>query len=190
MSRIDRIAGEMKKEISEIIKFSIKDPRIPDMLTVTSVDVTGDLRYAKVYISILASNEEKKNAMIALRGAAGFVRREVGQRIQLRYTPEIIFEEDDSIERGMYINELINKTLYPEKEQGIELLENIVDIILDAEQIAILTHTSADGDALGSSFGLAFAMEYLGKNVSVFLEEPIPKSLDFCQDSNLFQNIR
>jgi ribosome-binding factor A len=118
MSRIDRIAGEMKKEISEIIKFSIKDPRIPDMLTVTSVDVTGDLRYAKVYISILASNEEKKNAMIALRGAAGFLRRGVGQRIQLRYTPEIIFEEDDSIERGMYINELINKTLYPEKEQG------------------------------------------------------------------------
>jgi phosphoesterase RecJ-like protein len=67
----------------------------------------------------------------------------------------------------------------PKKNKGIELLENIVDIILDAEQIAILTHTSADGDALGSSFGLAFAMEYLGKNVSVFLEEPIPKSLDF-----------
>ena len=60
----------------------------------------------------------------------------------------------------------------PKKNKGIELLENIVDIILDAEQIAILTHTSADGDALGSSFGLAFAMEYLGKNYPVFLKNP------------------
>lgn len=116
MDRTDRIAGEMKKEISDIIRFNIKDPRIPELISVTSVNVTGDLRYAKVYISIFDTDEVKKNAMVALRGAAGFVRREIGQRIQLRYTPEIIFEEDDSIERGMYINALIDKTLHPEKE--------------------------------------------------------------------------
>lgn len=117
MERTDRIAGEMKKEISDIIRNSIKDPRLPEMVSVTGVKVTRDLRYAKVYISIFGSDEEKKNAMTALKGAAGFVRREIGQRIQLRYTPEIMFEADDSIERGMHINKLIERTLHPEKER-------------------------------------------------------------------------
>lgn len=116
MERTDRIAGEIQKEISDIIRNSIKDPRIPEMVSVTRVRVTRDLRYAKVYISIYGSDEEKKNAMIALKGAAGFVRREIGQRVQLRYTPEIVFEADDSIEYGMQISELIDKTLNPERE--------------------------------------------------------------------------
>jgi len=117
MERTDRIAGEIQKEISDIIRNSIKDPRIPQMVSVTGVKVTKDLRYAKVYISIYGSDEEKKNAMTALKGAAGFVRREIGQRIQLRYTPEIIFEADDSIERGMHISKLIEETLHSDKER-------------------------------------------------------------------------
>lgn len=117
MERTDRIAGEIQKEISDIIRNSIKDPRIPQMVSVTGVKVTKDLRYAKVYISIYGSDEEKKNAITALKGAAGFVRREIGQRIQLRYTPEIIFEADDSIERGMHISKLIEETLHSDKER-------------------------------------------------------------------------
>lgn len=116
MDRTDRIAVEIQKEISDIIRNSIKDPRIPDMVSVTQVKVTKDLRYAKVYISIYGSDEEKENAMAALKGAAGFVRREIGQRIKLRYTPEIVFEADDSIEQGIHITELIEKTMNPEKK--------------------------------------------------------------------------
>ncbi|AGI39112.1 ribosome-binding factor A [Thermoclostridium stercorarium subsp. thermolacticum DSM 2910] len=116
MERTDRISVEIQKEVSDIIRNSIKDPRIPEMISVTRVEVTKDLRYAKVYISIYGSEEEKKNAMTALKGAAGFVRREIGQRIQLRYTPEIVFKEDNSIEQGLYISKLIDEIMHSEKE--------------------------------------------------------------------------
>ncbi len=116
MDRQNRIAGEMRKEIADIISNSIKDPRIPDLVSVTAVRVTKDLRYAKVYISVFGSEDEKNDAMTALKNASGFVRREIGQRIKLRYTPEILFLPDDSIEQGIYINNLINETLYPEKK--------------------------------------------------------------------------
>jgi len=117
MDRTDRIAVEIQKEVSDIIRNSIKDPRIPEMVSVTRVEVTRDLRYAKVYISIYGTDEEKKNAMNALNGAAGFVRREIGQRIQLRYTPEIVFKADNSIEQGMHISKLIEETMHADKER-------------------------------------------------------------------------
>ncbi len=80
------------------------------MISVTSVKVTKDLRYAKVYVSIFAnSEEEKKSNLDALKSAAGFVRREIAQRINLRHNPQIIFEIDDSIDYGMHIDSLIEK---------------------------------------------------------------------------------
>ncbi len=117
MERTDRIAGEMQKEISGIIRYSIKDPRLPDLVSVTAVRVTRDLRYAKVYISIFGTDEEKKDAINALNHAAGFVRREVGRKIQLRYTPELTFITDDSIEQGIHISHLIDETLHPGKKR-------------------------------------------------------------------------
>lgn len=111
MDRTNRISEEMKKEISAIIQNELKDPRLPQMLSVMSADVTRDLRYAKVYISVLGSEEDKHNALNGLKSAAGFIRREIGHRMQLRYTPEILFELDNSIERGAYISKLINDTM-------------------------------------------------------------------------------
>jgi ribosome-binding factor A len=111
MDRTNRISEEMKKEVSSIIQNGLKDPRLPKMISVTEADVTRDLRYAKIFISVLGSEEEKKNAIEGLKSAAGFIRREVGHRLQLRYTPELIFELDNSIERGVYISKLIHDTL-------------------------------------------------------------------------------
>lgn len=111
MDRTGRISEEMKKEVSAIIQNGLKDPRLPKMVSVTSADVTKDLRYAKVYISVLGSEEDKKNALAGLKSAAGFIRREVGHRLQLRYAPELLFELDNSIERGVYITKLINDTI-------------------------------------------------------------------------------
>lgn len=111
--RVSRISGEFKKEISDIIKNEIKDPRIAEFTSVMSVDVTRDLRYAKVYISVLGDEKKKNDTLTGLRNAAGFARKEIGKRIRLRYTPEIIFELDESIEKGIYISKLIeeaNKT--------------------------------------------------------------------------------
>ncbi|MGI6669625.1 MAG: 30S ribosome-binding factor RbfA [Acetivibrionales bacterium] len=111
MDRIGRISEQVKKEVSDIIQNELKDPRLPQMISVTEAEVTRDLRYAKVYVSVLGTDDDKKSALQALKNAAGFVRREIGQRLQLRYTPEVIFELDNSIERGMYITKLIDDTL-------------------------------------------------------------------------------
>lgn len=108
MDRTVRISEEMKREISAIIQSELKDPRLSRLISVTNAKVTKDLRYAKVYVSIMGNDEEKKNALEGLKSAAGFIRREVGHRIQLRYTPEIQFELDNSIEHGAYISKLIN----------------------------------------------------------------------------------
>jgi ribosome-binding factor A len=111
MDRTNRISEEMKKEISAIIQSELKDPRLPKMISVTSAEVTRDLRYAKVFISVFGNEADKKNAIEGLKSAAGFIRREVGHRLQLRYSPELLFELDDSIERGVYITKLINDTV-------------------------------------------------------------------------------
>lgn len=105
-----RINEEVKREISIIIRDEIKDPRMTAIVSITSVKVSKDLRYAKVFVSIFGKNEEEKNeTFAALKSASGYVRREVGQRMNLRNTPQIIFELDDSISYSMRIEELIDK---------------------------------------------------------------------------------
>lgn len=105
-----RINEEVKREISNIIRDEIKDPRLTAMVSVTDVKVTKDLRYAKVYVSVFAKNDEEKDASFqALKNSAGYIRKEIGHRINLRYTPQILFELDDSINYGMKIEELITK---------------------------------------------------------------------------------
>ena len=105
-----RINEEVRREISVIIRNEIKDPRMKAMVSVTSVKVSKDLRYAKVFVSIFGKDdEEKNNTFAALKSASGYIRREIGQRINLRYNPQIIFEIDDSINYGMHIEELIEK---------------------------------------------------------------------------------
>ena len=106
--RTDRIAAEMMREVERIIREDVSDPRTQCMFSITHVDVTRDLRYAKVFISIY---EEDKRApmMKALKTAAGFIRHNLGRRVQLRYTPELLFELDTTIEYGVHIASLINQ---------------------------------------------------------------------------------
>lgn len=109
MARIDKINEEVKRELSCVIR-ELKDSRIPMMTSVVSVNVTNDLRYAKAYVSVMGDELTKKKALEGLKSAAGFVRREMGRRVQMRVIPEFIFEIDKSIEHGAYINELLNKS--------------------------------------------------------------------------------
>ncbi|MDR0879319.1 MAG: 30S ribosome-binding factor RbfA [Clostridioides sp.] len=104
-TRTARIAEEIKKVVSTMFIGGIKDPRINSMVSVTDVEVTNDLRYAYVYVSILGGDFD--STMEGLKSASGFVRREVGKNIKLRYIPEVIFRVDDSLEKGMYMEELI-----------------------------------------------------------------------------------
>lgn len=106
-NRINKINEEVKRELSSVIR-ELKDSRIPVMTSVVAVNVTPDLRWAKAYISVFGSDEEQKSAIEGLKSASGFIRREIGHRLKLRYTPEFDFELDHSIEHGAYINKLIN----------------------------------------------------------------------------------
>lgn len=108
MARIDKINEEVRRELAAIIR-DLKDVRIPLMTSVVAVSVTNDLRYAKAYISVMGDEATQKRAMEGLKSAAGFVRREIGKKIDLRYTPEFIFELDHSIEHGAHIDELLKK---------------------------------------------------------------------------------
>ncbi|AJD91042.1 ribosome-binding factor A [Jeotgalibacillus malaysiensis] len=96
----------MKKELGDIIGRKIKDPRI-GFVTVTDVEVTGDLQQATVYITVLGDDEQRENTLRGLAKAKGFIRSEIGQRIRLRKTPELLFEFDESIETGNRIESLI-----------------------------------------------------------------------------------
>lgn len=106
--RAHRVAEQMKKELGEIISRKIKDPRV-GFVTVTDVQVTGDLQQAKVFISVLGNDEEKENTLKGLAKATGFIRSEIGQRIRLRKTPEISFEFDESIQYGNKIEKLLKE---------------------------------------------------------------------------------
>ncbi|SHJ41948.1 ribosome-binding factor A [Hathewaya proteolytica DSM 3090] len=105
--RSGRINEEMRKHISSIIQTKIKDPRLSAMISVTRVDVTSDLSYAKVYVSIFANEEDESKSFDALKKSEGFIRSELGHLIKLRHIPQIIIEKDDSLAYGMHINSIL-----------------------------------------------------------------------------------
>lgn len=106
-NRINRINEEIQKELSSLLR-TVKDPRVQDtMISITRVETTPDLRYTKVYVSFL-EEEKVKNAMAGLKSAGGYLRRELGHNLQLRYAPEIVWSLDDSITYGSKMLKLIN----------------------------------------------------------------------------------
>ncbi|MEY4480648.1 MAG: hypothetical protein RLZZ267_1326 [Bacillota bacterium] len=106
--RVGRVGEQIKKELSQLLQQELKDPRI-GFLTVTGVDVTNDLSQAKVYLSVLGSEEQKEATFHAIARAKGFIRSELGRRVLLRHTPELIFKTDASIEYGSHIEALLAK---------------------------------------------------------------------------------
>jgi ribosome-binding factor A len=108
--RIARVAEMIRREVSQLLFSGIKDDRVGmGMVSVTHVDVAGDLQHAKVFVSIYGSADDKRAAMEGLKSATGFVRSELGNRMRLRRTPEILFIEDASIEQGTKVLSLINR---------------------------------------------------------------------------------
>ena len=117
-----RINMEVQRELSQIIRSEIKDPRIHPLTSVVAVEVTPDLKYCKAYISVLGDEEAGKATIEGLRSAASFVRRDLAHRVNLRNTPEIKFILDQSIEYGVNMSKLIDevtKDLHDE-EEGLE----------------------------------------------------------------------
>ena len=106
-NRIGRINEEIQRELSSLFR-TLKDPRVQGgMVTITHVDTTTDLRYAKVYVSVLDKSDVKE-VIKGLKSAGGYLRRELGHALSLRYTPELVFQADDSIDKGTHILKLLN----------------------------------------------------------------------------------
>jgi len=116
-NRTDRLSEEIKKEVSHIIHNELKDPRISGMCSVMNVLVTRDLRYAKIYVSVLGNEKEQESTLEGLNRAIGFIRKELGKRIKIRYTPEISFVLDTSIEYSVHISKIIDEVNRQREEE-------------------------------------------------------------------------
>jgi ribosome-binding factor A len=116
--RVSRVAELIKREVSQMLLNGIKDDRVgTGMVSVTDVDVSGDLQHAKIFVSIYGTQEAKAETMAGLKSATGFVRSELGARVRLRRTPEVIFVEDRSLERGTKVLSLLNQL---QQERSLE----------------------------------------------------------------------
>lgn len=122
-NRIGRIDEEYRKELSQIIGYELKNPNVTGMISVTKVKVTPDLKYAKIYVSILNSKNIKET-LEGLKKSSGFIRTELAKRINLRNTPELIFEIDDSMEYGAKIDSIL-KEILPEETKMSEQSDKI-----------------------------------------------------------------
>ena len=115
-NRLNRIDEELKKELSQIISYELKNPEATGMISVTKVKITPDLKYAKVYVSILNSKNVKAT-LAGLKKSSGFLRSELAKRINLRNTPELVFELDESLEYGAKIDSILNDIM-KDKDNG------------------------------------------------------------------------
>ncbi len=115
--RSEKLAESVKKEMSSLLNQNVRDPRLK-MITVTSAEVSGDLRYVKVYISVLGDEAEEKRALTALDKAKGFFRSELSKKIRVRYMPELLFKIDHSIQSGTRIMELLREVKVREAWSG------------------------------------------------------------------------
>jgi ribosome-binding factor A len=107
--RLERFNSLLRQEISDIIQRQVKDPRLGSFISITAVEVSPDMRFAKVFISSLATDEEKKGTLAALVSAAGYIRRELGERIKARHIPDLSFRIDETIEKADRVLRLIDR---------------------------------------------------------------------------------
>ncbi len=107
--RTERLNEELREQISDILKREVKDPRLSSFVSITEVICSKDLRHARVYVSIMGSEEEKREVLAGLKSAAGFLRKALFDRIKIRYMPELAFEIDTSIERGSHLLDLMRQ---------------------------------------------------------------------------------
>jgi len=107
--RIERVNSLIRQEISELLQRQVKDPRLSNLITVTEVSTSPDLRHAKIFVSRIRRREEKQKTLSVLAAASGFFRNELAKRLRLRHIPELSFQWDDSIERGGYLLQLIDE---------------------------------------------------------------------------------
>lgn len=117
--RIERLNSLLKEVISEVIHREVRNPHVNELVTVTRVDITKDLHYAKVYISVIGNKEEKQKTIDALQSAAGFIAVNASKKVVMRYFPSLTFKIDDAVDKHMRIEELLSQ-IHAKKQQSDE----------------------------------------------------------------------
>lgn len=116
--RVSQIGEEIKRVISQLLRTKIKDPRISDMVSITEVRVTNDLSFAKVFVSVFGTEDEKNYTLEGLRNAEGFIKKEIGRNVKMRIMPKLIFELDDSVEESLRLEKILEEI--KTKEEPVE----------------------------------------------------------------------
>ena len=195
MYRSERVGDQLRSEIAELLMHEIKEPSI-GFVTVTEVQMSRDLRVAKVYVSVMGDAESRAATMAGLERASGYLRRQVGRRMRLRLVPELRFLVDDTLDRTERLDELLR--LDPPAALEVDLeneettmadglhggVEAVADWLRDHDDFAIASHIDPDGDSLGSSLGLALGLRQLGKSARVVISQPLPPTYQWlpCVD--------
>lgn len=120
VQRTDRLNSLLKEVISEVIRRDVRNPHVNELVTVTRVQISKDLRHAKVFISVIGTDEQKAETIQALTSAAGFIAVNSSQKVVMRYFPELVFKLDDSVDKHMRIEELLGKISKEREERQLE----------------------------------------------------------------------
>lgn len=181
--RKDRLGEEIKKLIGEMLINGLKDPRFSGFVSVSAVDVTSDLSYATVYVSVLTSESgdeakaKKQDVLAAFFSAKGMIKKEIGRKISLRHIPELIFKLDETMEYSRHMSALIDDAIKNDKR--LNTLSEVAEQFEKADSVLLFPHVNMDGDTLGASIALCLALRQLGKKSYILIDEEIPQFLDF-----------
>ena len=184
--RIDRISEQVRREVDRIIRERLSDPRIRGTFSVTRAEVTRDLRYAKIYVSIL-EEADRAPMMAALKKAAGFVRHELGQSMIIRYAPEILFERITTSNTAS-ISHLCSSRCARRKKRTMNQAtvrnnpdprQQVLSAVQAADSVLLFCHVSPDGDTLGSALALRLRLTAMGKSVRLLVDGEVPSNLAF-----------
>lgn len=175
--RPHRVGELIREEVARLLIKGVKDPRI-GFVSVMSVRMSSDLHYANVYVSLYGEAKERKSSMVALQNSAGWIRREVGKHLRLRYTPELRFFPDETLDEVYHLEELF-EGIHAEQEaapMNRVSLELLVEEFRASGPLLLTSHVHPDGDAVGSLLGLYHFLRALGKtDVQCVLSDPPPR---------------
>lgn len=184
--RLARVNRQLQAMLAQLIPGLVKDPRVhkPTMLTVAEVRVTPDLRTARVYLSILGEGQQRQEALEAVRRAGGFLRGELGRRVRLRYTPQLQFELDETLEAAAHIDQILDEIA---EERTDDPLRAVLEAISRGRRFLVTSHPSPDGDAIGSMVAAVHALVALGREVVAYNPDPVPYRFRFLAGTERFR---
>jgi phosphoesterase RecJ-like protein len=186
-TRQGRVESVIKREISRIIQDELRDPRI-GFVTVTDVEVTRDLRHARVFVSFMGDEQAGREGLEGLRQAQGFMRTELGRRAYLRVVPEITFRLDRSAARGERIERVIEEAKREKPGALITALEDASRLVQSAQSCFLVSHVKPDGDSVGSILALGRLLRASGKRIVMACPDPVPRIYGFLAGADEVQS--